>query len=368
MKLYDTIIVGAGIAGASAAYCLHNLGQKVLVLDKSGIASGGSGAAGAFVSPKIGVPSDLKNLTDEAFLYAFDFYKTYFDDCYNQTGMIRLPRDASDFTKFKYYENFFSKPYINYSQKELQDMGIKAPYGGVCFLTAGVCDTSKLCHALLCDIEVLIADVKVLEFDGRWSAEGFCGANLVLATGYESDLVDMRYMGIAGTWGNRADFASRVKLDISLHENISISSNIDGIVKIGATHELEVKHQIPCDDSKAILLKTKASHIVDTSDFVLQQIHCGMRSSSRDYKPVVGGVVDVEHMLESYPQIFNGRKYPLKHIENLFVFNGLGARGFVLAPYLANQLAHHIVSKKEIDHRVNPDRLFYNWARKQHQF
>ncbi|HFS82645.1 MAG TPA: FAD-dependent oxidoreductase, partial [Epsilonproteobacteria bacterium] len=53
-KTYDAIVIGAGIAGASAAYFLREKGDRVLVLDKQGIARGGSGAAGAFVSPKIG--------------------------------------------------------------------------------------------------------------------------------------------------------------------------------------------------------------------------------------------------------------------------------------------------------------------------
>ena len=54
INVYDTIIIGAGIAGATTAHMLTQKGQSVLVLDKNGIASGGSGAAGAFVSPKIG--------------------------------------------------------------------------------------------------------------------------------------------------------------------------------------------------------------------------------------------------------------------------------------------------------------------------
>ncbi|MCB4751225.1 MAG: FAD-dependent oxidoreductase, partial [Sulfurovum sp.] len=63
-KLYDTIIIGAGITGCCAAYALQQKGQKVLLVDRSSMAAtGGSGAAGAFVSPKIGKGGSLQQLT-----------------------------------------------------------------------------------------------------------------------------------------------------------------------------------------------------------------------------------------------------------------------------------------------------------------
>jgi len=70
LKSYDTIIIGAGISGCCSAYALQQKGQKVLVIDRSAVAaSGGSGAAGAFVSSKIGKVSALQVLTNEAFYW-----------------------------------------------------------------------------------------------------------------------------------------------------------------------------------------------------------------------------------------------------------------------------------------------------------
>ena len=75
MKNYDVIVIGAGIAGCSSAYFLKEKGLNVLVLDRGGIAKkGGSAAAGAFVSPKIGKGSALQSLTNEAFEFSKDFY------------------------------------------------------------------------------------------------------------------------------------------------------------------------------------------------------------------------------------------------------------------------------------------------------
>ena len=63
---YDVIIVGAGINGCTTAYYLSQAGLNVALIDKTGIASGGSGAAGAFISPKFHKQGPLKDLIDVA--------------------------------------------------------------------------------------------------------------------------------------------------------------------------------------------------------------------------------------------------------------------------------------------------------------
>ena len=80
MKNYDVIIVGAGINGCSLAFELHKAGQRVLVLEQEAIASGGSGAAGAFINPKISKSGPLKELIETAYLYSLDFYTKNFSD------------------------------------------------------------------------------------------------------------------------------------------------------------------------------------------------------------------------------------------------------------------------------------------------
>ena len=46
------------------------------------------------------------------------------------------------------------------------------------------------------------------------------------------------------------------------------------------------------------------------------------------------------------------------------MYNGLGGRGFVFAPMMAQMLAEYMIEEKNLDDRVNPDRLFYKWVRK----
>ncbi len=369
MHIYDTIIIGAGIAGVTIAHFLKQKKQSVLILDKNSIASGGSGAAGAFVSPKIGKGSALQELTNEAFEYAKDFYLSTCPEYFHQTGVIRIPKDKVDAEKFSEYEKFNHNSYELYSKEKLESLGINAKYTSFYFSEAGDCDAVKVCRFLSKEIEVQNEDVtEIKHMNGQWEIltahSLFLSKNVVLATGYESNLVDLGYMGIKGTWGTRGDFCSILDLKISMHQSMSVGANNKGIIKLGATHEKEVKESIPCSREQTERLKEKASSLIDTSSLELQELFCGMRAGSKDYFPLVGKVIDVAYMLENNPNIVRGAKPDLKYKDNLYILNGLGGRGFVFAPMMAKILAEHIVEEKNIDTRVNPDRLFFKWCRR----
>jgi len=404
-KPYDTIIIGAGIAGCCAAYTLQKKGQKVLLLDKSAVAaSGGSGAAGAFVSPKIGKGSALQALTNEAFHFAKDFYLKHFPEHFHQTGVIRIPKDMEDAQKFSIYEKFNDTKYKWVSKEELEAIGIQNSEESFMFEEAGVCDAPQMCKAIWEQVPFMQVDVESLEYcDSVWHIKARSRAlrgnayfnmdakttsftqedcidvptqesgneelvlqakNIVLATGYQNTFFDMRYMGVKGTWGSRGDYYSKLELGVSMHKSISVSANVNGIIKIGASHMKSKEPCMVCDGQPLKGLFKSASQMVDSSDFILKETFCGMRSGSKDYFPLAGSVIDVQYMFENYPTLTRGTKPALKHKDNLYVLNGLGGRGFVFAPLMAELLSQSIINKKEMDSRVNPDRLFLKWCRK----
>ena len=365
---YDTIVIGGGIAGSSAAYFLSQKGQNVLVMDKNGIASGGSGAAGAFVSPKIGKGGPLQSLTNEAFEFATNFYLEYFPAFYHQSGVVRIPKDEEDAAKFPFYEPSNENRYTHFRGEKLRALGIKTPLESFFFPDAGVCDAPDMCHALLKGIAYIQDEAEELVFEhGVWQAGEHRAKNAVLATGYENRLFDMRYMGTKGTWGTRGDFSSNLSLKVSMHQSMSVSANMNGIIRLGATHEKNIKKPIVCEDEQALGLKEKASALVDTSDMDLIKTVCGMRAGSRDYFPLVGRVIDVPFMLEAYPDIIRGATPKLRYLENLYICSGFGGRGFVFGPLMGKWLADYILDAKEIDKRIDPDRLFFKWCRKQYK-
>lgn len=369
---YDTIVIGTGIAGVSTAHSLQELGESVLLLDRSGtVASGGSGAAGAFISPKIGRGSPLQKLTNEAFAYARDFYSSNFPQHFQQSGVIRIPKDRQDANKFHDYEEFNSPNYSWINAQKLHSLGINEDLDSFLFPDAGFCDAPAICEALSTRIHKESIDVKTLRYeDGIWivsssnQENSYTARNIVLATGYQNDLLDMRYMGVRGTWGSRGDFYSDIEFHVSMHKSLSISANSADVIKIGATH---VKSQMPClmcEGKPLDPLLEKASALIDTDRLTLKETYCGMRAGSKDYFPLVGSVIDTAYMLENYPAITRGANPPLHHHKNLYICNGLGGRGFVFGPLMGKMLAEHIVNRVEIDKRVNPDRLFLKWCRK----
>ena len=387
--LYDVVVIGTGIAGCSVAYALQQKGQDVLLVDRSAApASGGSGAAGAFVSPKIGKGSPLQSLTNEAFEYAKEFYLEHFPEQFTQSGIVRMPKDAEDAQKFKLYEEFNISKYEYLNAEQLASLGIREKHDSFLFDEAGVCDAQGMCQAIWERVAFRQFEVVALRQaqgpsirqaqepfaqqteEPTWVltssavAESVEARHIVLATGYQNDLLDIRYMGVRGTWGSRGDYYSTLELEKSMHKKISISNNINGVIKLGATHNKAKDPCVVCDGRPLASLEAQAKEMIDTGDFVRKETFCGMRAGSKDYFPLVGRVVDSPWMLDTYPKILKGAKPTLDHIDNLFICNGLGGRGFVFAPLMAKWLSELIVEGREMDSRVDPDRLFLKWCRR----
>ncbi|WP_445724289.1 NAD(P)/FAD-dependent oxidoreductase, partial [Flavobacterium sp.] len=102
------------------------------------------------------------------------------------------------------------------------------------------------------------------------------------------------------------------------------------LYKVGATYDWSDKSNTPTEAGKDELI-SKLKEII-SCDFEIVNHFAGVRPTVKDRRPLVG-----TH--PTYKQIH--------------VLNGLGTRGVMLGPYLANQLFQHIENKvpleKEID-------------------
>jgi len=381
LPIYDLAVIGAGIAGCSIANYANSKDKNVLIIDRASTpATGGSGAAGAFISPKLGHKTPLLELTNIAYKYASNFYSTYYKDYFDKSGIARVPKDSKDEAKLEFYQDIIanilnSNFEINsfdcsgkiLSTKELKKLGVNSGFKSLFYADGGVCDAQGLCSALIKDIKFKQLNVETVQHFSDYIEinSEIKAKKVILATGYEGFKDYLNYMGIRYVWGSRGDFYTNSDIKVCMHQNISVSATLNGVVKIGATH-VKVKNPcMACDGEPLKELINKAKELACIDNLELKETFCGMRSGSHDYLPLVGRLIDAKYMLKNYPKIKQGfKKAPIKYIDNIFVFNGLGGRGFVFAPLMAKWLYEFMYDEVNLNPYINPDRLFLKWARK----
>ena len=378
---FDYVIVGAGIAGCSLAHFLSKYSQSVLLIDKNeDVAFGASGAAGAFLSPLLGKPNKFKDLITKSLNFSINYYKENFSEDLINCGTCRIPKNEEDEEKFQSYIPYMDFEYEKYEEGYLFKIGsLVKPY--------------ELCKKLSKNTQKLFDyEVKTIEKkENIWTINDEIKAeNLFLTTGADTSLIDEKYLDIRAVWGQKIDINTTTNININYHKECSLSiSNNDQVVSIGATHNRfdsdkidssynlklkninKIKHN---DYTKNIIqndiaeLLKKANDIKVLNDVKVLDVKIGARASSVDYFPMVGKLVDAEKSFEKYPHLKNGfqiKNQNLQMIDNLYILNGVGGRGFVLSPYLAYVLVENIFNNKEIEEEITNFRLFKRWAKKQ---
>jgi tRNA 5-methylaminomethyl-2-thiouridine biosynthesis bifunctional protein len=353
---YDTIVIGGGIAGSSIAYELNKCDQKVLLLEKNSIASGASYAAGAFLSPMIGLPNEIKSLINAAFFYTTHFYATHFSEHFVQNGVNRIPKDSKDALDFERFQNFIDLPYERKGQ-------------GYFFKEGGIVDSVAICKALIKDIAYKEAyEVSsISREESIWCVGEFKCKNIVFATACFPEIVQIPYQKLSGIWGERITIESSMPLPYNQHKKVSISTQLgDNRIIIGATNVKDNPTQVIDNEAPEKLLKS-ASDMIDFGTPKILELRAGVRPSSRDYLPLCGNLIDIEKTYRFNPEMFNGRKIKddtLHRIPGLYIHNGHGARGFVSAPYSALFLAKHIVYNHALPKSLDIKRTFMSWVKK----
>ncbi|MDD2781736.1 FAD-binding oxidoreductase [Sulfuricurvum sp.] len=371
---YDVIIIGAGINGCCSAYTLAQAGLNVALIDQDGIAAGGSGAAGAFISPKISKAGELKGIMGEAHAEALHFYTTNFPQFTLVKPLLHIansPQEGEKVESFKHETHIKHSNIPHKIQILLSDEAINTP--SIYFDIGAVVDAQGVCHAMVEGIDFYPRKVEnLIHHDGTWQIGDLNAKHLVLAIGAYPKLLPIDYVGLRGIWGHRIDIETSTHIPCILHHHVSISLTSNaGVVAIGATHDV---HYSPFsgepydrEQGRAQLLE-KASKTLKLNNINIINDYTGLRSGSNDYLPMLGSLVDAEAVLQKYPHLRHGERVDpseYTYYPNLTMINGSGGYGFVLAPYLAKRLKEFIAEGKEINPVLSPSRFFPRWAKRQ---
>ena len=361
--MYDIAIIGAGINGCSIAHELTSAKKRVILFDEGGIASGGSGAAGAFVSPKFSKSGELKDILHDAFVYSMDFYEKNFPKLFTKAQLLHIAKDEADAEVLKVYKE----------KTDLELLALESELQENLSLNAGIVNAKPMCEAMAKSTKFMQNRVDTIHYeDGVWVInDTYSAKELILATGAYETLIKEPYIKLRGVWGHRIDIKTTTKNPYSIHQFVSISPSSDGVLAIGATHNVHYHPQTatePYDiEAGREELLQKASRTIKLDNVEVVKDYTGLRSGSFDYMPIVGSLVLSSETLANKNINFKVKKADYSEYEyypNLYMINGSGGYGFVLAPYLAKMLATHILSSAKISDRLSPARFFARWAKK----
>lgn len=369
---YDTLIIGAGINGCATAHFLVQGGQKVALVDREGIAAGGSGAAGAFISPKISKGGPLKSLMEEAYLFALEFYRAHFAKLIRIAPLIHFAKYADDNEKVRAFRAATTLPLLD----GLPDVVLPSQTQGfehVVLAQSGLVDAVAVCKQLAEGADLYREDINIIKYEnGFWQVGGVRAKRIVLATGAYRSIVSMPHLRLRAVWGHRIDIHTSTSLPWHLHREVSVAAtDQSGFSAIGATHDVHYHPQStaqPYDyDAGRATLLNKAAKTVCLEDVEVLKDYTGLRSGSDDYYPLCGRVVDAEASIDRYPELLKGVSIDaevLVYHPELYMINGSGGYGFVLGPLLARYLSRSLLAGEPISKALDPTRFLYRWAKK----
>lgn len=343
----DYLIVGAGLAGiAFAETCLNN-GKKIRVFDNN--SQNSTLVAGGLYNPVV-----LKRFSEvweaqKQLETALPFYQTI-EKKVNQRLLFEIPL-LRKFTSVEEQNNWFTASdhpslvnYLNPTLETYSNEAIPAPYkyGKVNF--TGYLDTATYKTMYLHYLKkIKVLEELAFEYDkiewenNRLSYKNYKAKHIVFAEGFGLHKNPFfNNLPLDGTKGELLLIhAPELKLDKIINASIFILPIGNDRYKVGATYNWEDKTPLPTKDGLTELTES-LKELINCS-FTVEEHYAGIRPTVKNRRPLLG-----------------------KHFEkeNLFVLNGLGTRGVMFAPFLAQKLFNYIENNAALDKEIDILRIY----------
>jgi tRNA 5-methylaminomethyl-2-thiouridine biosynthesis bifunctional protein len=385
-KQQSFTVLGAGIAGLSLAEKLQQQGKNVTLIDRQKQPClETSGNPQAMIMPSFDLnDSQEARFYLTSFLYATRHYSKPF---FHQTGVKQLAFDQKQ-------KEWKSKMLSNFNlPREL----IQSCDDGLYYPLSGWLDTQGHAQQIFTQIkDYQQADVtQVKQINNQWylyADETLVLKTdvLILANGINcKNLLEDYDLPIVPKHGQIGIFETEhADNEISEHKSIQLSKGYIipswmGKQTLGATfdHLQPQDWYQPAKTTDDYWHKNVEFWKGTTFEKHLNKIEnhyprAGIRVTTPDHLPLCGALIDQKHFKQHYHDICHGKTwkhYPTpRAIENLYLFTGLGSRGFTSAPILAEFLCNQILAKPQVlsinmQQNIHPNRFLYKALKKSKQ-
>ncbi|MGX1931155.1 NAD(P)/FAD-dependent oxidoreductase [Flagellimonas sp. 2504JD4-2] len=344
--MYDYLIVGLGLAGISFCEKLESQGKTYRVISDD--SQQASLVAGGLYNPVILKRFTMSWNAKEQMEMAIPFYQHL-----EKKLRVKLDHKIPVLRRFASIEEqntWFEaadRPGLDYFLStqliKNQNPAIDAPFGYGEVKYTGRIDTKTL---LTSYVEYLgqkgFLQKETLDFacletsNGHVSYKSIKAKRVVFAAGY--GLKNNPFFGYLPLNGTKGELLTIKAPDYK--ETHVIKSSVfsipleEDLYLIGATYKWKDKTNEPTEEAKTELLEKLKTFL--KCDFEVVGHVAGIRPTVVDRRPLVG----------QHP------KY-----KNLFVLNGFGSRGVMIAPYASAQLFNYIENGTDLDSEINIERF-----------
>ncbi len=338
----DILIVGTGIAGCSLAWKYHLAGKSVVLLgDRK---KGSSAVAAGVYNPTI-----LKRFTavwkaQELLDYMLPFYQeieqiTKHKLLHSSPILRRFHDEREVKTWNKKALRPELEPFIKPVTVKKDINGIDAPYGYGLVASAGWLDTVAFMKAT-CDFflnedqfieEPLDHDVLQVQKD-YINYKSIKASYIIFAEGYK--MLQNPFFNELPLQGNKGEVITikvpGLKLDHTIKSSVFIMPYKQDLFWVGATYNRDELSDQPTEAAHEFLTSRLERFL--TLPYEIVDHKYGIRPTTIDRRPFVG----------------HHQQY-----KNVFVFNGMGSRAVLLAPWAANELYNHMYHQQELHPEIN---------------
>ena len=339
MSEKDFIVVGQGLAGSIVALTLEKYKKSFVVLDQPNEKSSSNIAAGILnpISFKRCIHSWKASVLNP---YSLSFYKET-NQKLNAKNFISLDV-IRIFSSYEEQNNWISKTsdsrfnlFLSDDQFNLNNENLNIPYGYGSVKSCGrlmVKDFIKSCYKYLNTKGAVVKSENrvsaIPRIKGAYQLGGYKAKNIIYCEGVEFKNNPLfNYLPIIPNKGELLKVNCKLLPQKLISKGIFILPEKDkNTFLIGSTYSHEDLTDLPTKAAKEDLL-SKFNAIGDFNHEVLNQV-VGFRPTTKDRRPMIG-----EHPI----------------LKKSYVLNGLGSKGVMTAPWLANNLIRHILFNEPID-------------------
>lgn len=346
MKKVDYIVVGLGIAGISLCEQLQKHGKSFVVIDNG--VEGSTAMSGGVFNPTV-----LKRFTaawnaSKFYPVAVNFYTELSEKLqkkvFYETPILRIFKSFEEQNNWSVasdkieLQQFLSSEFLKNT-----NVSIDAPFGfGKVLGTAQIQINTLLTtyRNFLIRENILLSEgfqyEAIQQKENSVTYKNISAKKIIFAEG--AKVVDNPFFPKQAVIGNKGEYviikAPNLKFDALLKGPMYIIPIGNQQYKVGATYSRDDYSTNPTETAKEEIL-TKLKTFINCPFEVIGQT-AGVRPTTKDHRPLLGS-------LEKNP--------------NLIFFNGLGSRGFLMAPLLSEILLKYLQNDVSLPQEMDIQRM-----------